>query len=287
MRRHNFPIMRKTTDDYQLGLEVGGDREPGVMICFEGLDGAGKTATAREVTRRLKAAGEAAVYVDKSNPDFVHPFVQRHMAALRRVIWENENADPTEALGFEHWVHLLAAWYDVVDRCRVRPLLEGGYTVIIDGWHYKYLARFLHKRFPPAEHVRACFGALRRPDFVVLLDVDPAIAAARRTQLRPTETGNLDGFSGQTRENFIAYQTLVSRALTAVLAHESTVTIRVGTNSLMAVADEVVLELACRRAIRWLPRRAAARLMTEDTADRAQRRASSAGGSERPRDTDT
>jgi thymidylate kinase len=66
------------------------------------------------------------------------------------------------------------------------------------------------------EEARRCYASLSQPSLVCLLDVAPEEAAKRKDRYGYSETGNFDGLSGITRENFVAYQTRVRKALSSL-----------------------------------------------------------------------
>jgi dTMP kinase len=53
---------------------------------------------------------------------------------------------------------------------------------------------------------------LSQPAFTCLFDVDPEVAAARKTSFGFGETGNFEGPSQMNRDNFVSYQRKIREA---------------------------------------------------------------------------
>jgi thymidylate kinase len=108
----------------------------------------------------------------------------------------------------------MAAWFGALDFCAIRPALEVAEFVIIDGWYYKFVARFLRKPFFTRDEALAPFASLSPPDSVIWLDIDPAVAATRRERILSTEAGMLDGFAEtRNRAAFTRYQQITREEL--------------------------------------------------------------------------
>jgi len=186
----------------------------GLLICFEGIDGSGKSTVARQVSDRLQASGADVRFVEKKGVPFKDPYVASHMRSLQELIWEYQPDDPLDHLGDLHWLHLMAAWFAALDYAFVQPILASGSHVIIDNWFFKFLARFLLKDGTGmSSPVEMAFDRLSTPDLIVLLDVSPETAAERKTHFTVAEAGNLDGLLGRNRSNFITYQHKVGTVL--------------------------------------------------------------------------
>lgn len=112
-------------------------------------------------------------------------------------------------MGDRHWLSLISTWFHATDYAAIRPLIESGVSCIADGWHYKYLARFLIKNADLAKEALTVFSTIRKPDAVIFLDVDPALAAQRKGSFRLSESGAYDGGNEDRLKSFIAYQNRV------------------------------------------------------------------------------
>ena len=145
-----------------------------MFVVFEGIDGSGKTAVSNRVAKRLRAAGTPVEHV-REEGDFASSLVRR----LREFGKDARNLamEPTAEMCF-----YLAREAQVLAEL-TRPALAGGGTVFAD--RYLYTVEVLSQvgRGLPAEMVRPAIDAVAGglwPDLVVLLDVDPHIARARR-----------------------------------------------------------------------------------------------------------
>ncbi len=182
-------------------------------MVLEGMDGAGKSAAATRLMKRLWRDGVPATFVDAKRPRLADPFLSTRMKTHAAILWEGGGDEPRQILCDEHWVHLSASWYHAVAQHVIEPSLDEPQVSVADGWFYKLLARFVVKRAAIAELAQASYATLVRPDVTFLLDVDPAIAASRKSSFGLSETGHFDGLSGATRSNFISYQSRVREAL--------------------------------------------------------------------------
>jgi len=130
------------------------------------------------------------------------------MAALRDLTWGEPPDAPYLDLGDEHWVHLQAAWYAAFARCVVMPAVAEGAIVLADTWGYKFLAKLALR--PPArvsfDAAWKVFQSILRPDVVVHLHADPAVAAARKPAFSGSETGNREGVPELSAAAFTDYQ---------------------------------------------------------------------------------
>jgi thymidylate kinase len=178
----------------------------GLFVCVEGIDGAGKTTAAHTTAAALRRHGVPATVFDKQRTGFGTPYVRRHTGALRELIWGHPPDDPYLELGDMHWVYLQAAWYAAVARCAIAPLLAAGQVVVTDTWTYKFLAKLALRPEVDLDAAAAVFAGLPRPDLVVHLQLDPAVAARRKDRIAISEAGNHEGVVALTAQAFIDYQ---------------------------------------------------------------------------------
>jgi dTMP kinase len=211
----------------------------GALICFEGLDGSGKTTCARSVAAALAVSGVAAQFVERKDPDCGTDELTQRMKLLRTLIWEYGNA-PISELGDYHALYNMASWFSAVDFRKVRPLMAAGVIVIMDNWYFKFLSRFALKKTMDMNHLRACFNHLTCPDMIVYLDVAPEIAVARKREFGKGETGFFDGLGQPSRETFIRYQSDVRHVMSSLAYSEGWLSIEVDNKTPDQVASLVV-----------------------------------------------
>lgn len=187
----------------------------GLFVALEGIDGGGKTTTAKRAADVLRAEGYAAVAPGRSSAAGVSGYVAGHMAGLRALIWDEPPVAPFLELGDEHWVLLQAAWYSCFARCVVVPLLQAGNVVIADTWGQKFLAKLMLR--PPGavdtDWAREIFTAFPQPDVTVHLRADPKRAAARKRAVSGSETGGGGDTARVSRGSFEAYQRRMDEVL--------------------------------------------------------------------------
>ena len=211
----------------------------GMFICFEGLDGSGKSTIAKEVVKLLKKENDKVIFLDKKSTDFDSGYVTSHMKAIKDILWDYAPDDPLNELGDHHWLYLNASWFSVLDKCKLQPLIEKGYTVVMDNWYFKFLARFSLKENFNFQLAQDCFSQLTAPDLTIFLDVDPEVAVSRREEFSISETGNMDGLSGRTSINFITYQSSVREKLKVRSIQENWLNIDVNIMSEEDVTEEI------------------------------------------------
>jgi dTMP kinase len=145
-----------------------------MFVVFEGIDGSGKTAVSNRVAKRLRAAGTPVEHV-REEGEFASSLVRR----LREFGKDARNLalEPTAEMCF-----YLAREAQVLAEL-TRPALAKGGTVFADRYLYTVEVLSGVGRGVPAEVVKPAIEAVSGgvwPDLVVLLDVDPHIARARR-----------------------------------------------------------------------------------------------------------
>jgi Thymidylate kinase len=209
----------------------------GVFVAVEGTDGSGKSAVARGLVSRLQDRNLAATFVDAKRPVIASTFLADRMNIHANILWENQSNEPRDLLRDEHWVHLSASWYHAVAQHVIEPALEMAQVVVVDGWVYKLLARFLLKDDRVARLADDSYAQILQSDLVCLLDVDPEVAASRKRHFGFSETGNFDGLRGVTRENFIAYQSRVRHSLFELARRGRWEILNVNTLAIDAVVD--------------------------------------------------
>ena len=145
-----------------------------MFVVFAGIDCSGKTTVSNRVARRLRASGVAVEHV-REDGEFASPLIRRQREFGR---------DPRN-LALEPWAELLfyLSRAAQIDAELTRPALARGGLVFADRHVDSYEVLGHHARGLPRERVRAAIEAMSgglRPDLIVLLDVDPHVARARR-----------------------------------------------------------------------------------------------------------
>jgi dTMP kinase len=169
--------------------------DPGRLIAFEGVEGAGKSTQLELLRRQLEGRGREVVVTREPGGT---PVGERVRALLLDP--EVEIYPRTEALLFA------AARAELVERV-IRPALERGAVVLCDRYldsslAYQGGARGLGRE--PVEEVnRLATGGLL-PDLVVLLDLDPADGLRRRQGDRDRIEAQDLNFHRRVREAFRA-----------------------------------------------------------------------------------
>jgi dTMP kinase len=145
-----------------------------VFIVFEGIDGSGKTTVSNLVAERLRAQGLTVEHL-REGGKFTSPVTQ----ALREFGRDVRNLDLVPEAEFFLYVTRDVQLLEEM----TRPALGRADVVIADRFLYSAEVLARHGRGLPEEYVRPVLQAAARglaPDLVILVDVDPHLARARR-----------------------------------------------------------------------------------------------------------
>ena len=214
---------------------------PGKLITVTGIDGAGKTTLATALNAALTADGHDVVLAGKLEaqiPGDSDPAA--YLKRVRAVVYDRP-ATVSAATGDHYWLFALAAWYTLQDQFIIRPALQAGTHVILDNSHHKILARYGARATVPGHLARLVFAHLSTPDIVLLLQVSPGQALARKQSFTPLETGH----TGTASSAFLTYQTEVARQLRQQ-AGQSWAIIDVDDKPATQVLAEAMAALRCR-----------------------------------------
>jgi len=212
----------------------------GQFLCLEGIDGSGKTTLARLLSENLSRKGQKAIFVDKKDLNFSGDELGlKLLDDFKRCVWDYPNDLNLNCLGDGYWMHAISAWYSALYAIRIASLLEQGSIVVSDGWVYKYICRFSLKEEVGFGTASAIFASVPRPDRVLLLDVEPDIAAERKGSFKASESGRFDGENGGLVRGFVNYQGKVRDLLQIVAGREGWLTYKASHNPVEQCVEDI------------------------------------------------
>lgn len=196
------------------GSRLSSAKRRGQFIAIEGIDGAGKTTLTRRLDDIFKDDPRVVTY-RKQHIGEGSEYLRRHMAELRKLIWDHPADDPYYELDPMHAVFLHMSWLTAIDRCWIGPLIDAGTHVVIDNWTYKLLAR-IHVNHPEVyDRARRLLGELRTPDLVIRLQVPAEIALDRKRAITAAEAGVVRPVRRETRNALSSSRTVSTRSSSA------------------------------------------------------------------------
>jgi dTMP kinase len=166
---------------------------PGLFICFEGGDGAGKSTQVRLLTDELERRGRDVLVTRQ-------PGGTPLGAQIREVLLHGDHVSPrAEALLFA------ADKAHHVDEL-IRPALAAGKVVITDRYTDSSIAYQGAGRDLGSDEIRelqqwAVAGVL--PDLTIVLDVSPEVGRARRGDVHDRLESEADDFHAAVRRGFL------------------------------------------------------------------------------------
>ena len=168
------------------------------LVCFTGIDGAGKTTLARNTVTALREQGETAIYVYGR----IVPMISRLAMAVGRTLllrkhnqWHEYGAYTADKkLTLRHpifaWGHTATILIDYYLQIwlKLLPHLLGRHTVVVDRYIYDTIISDLaaHLGYSLAKAEKAIHTALKllpRPSLVILLDLPEEVAFSRKTDV--------------------------------------------------------------------------------------------------------
>ncbi len=148
---------------------MGERRRKGILIAFEGIDGAGKTTQARALVSTLEAEGHRAVYTKEPTHGVWGEAIRRSSVAGRMPVEQELHAFMEDRK--EHV------------RDVIKPALERGDAVVVDRYFVSSAAYQGARGIDPEKILRENEGFAPIPDVVFLLVV-PAETGMERVQRR-------------------------------------------------------------------------------------------------------
>jgi len=149
-----------------------------MFVVFEGIDGSGKTTVSNLVVERLKAQGLSVKHLRAEGK-----FVSSVSEAIRSLARDSKNLELDPRAEFLLYV---ARDVQLIEEA-LRDALRTHDVVIADRFLYTAEVLGRYGRGLPAEYTRPVLEAAAggiKPDLVVLIDVDPVLARARRKSFK-------------------------------------------------------------------------------------------------------
>lgn len=152
------------------------------FIVIEGIDGAGTTTQSKLLTWYLEGNTVPAFMVREPTSGPIGSLIRQVLT--RRLVMPGKEGHRSDPLMWQTMVLLFAA--DRLDNLDVaiQPKLNAGVTVICDRY---YLSSFVYQAVlseynqDVIDWIQQVNRLARKPDLTIVLDVDPEIAARRRT----------------------------------------------------------------------------------------------------------
>ena len=180
-----------------------------MFVCIEGIDGAGKTSVSETVNTLLWEKGIKSIKISKKDIHYKSSYLSLTMHSLKQILWDQIKNEPIYEVTNSGWLFLHAAWYTIMWNNMIQELLTQYEVVLIDGWCYKLMCRFLTKENFDKNIVYHVFDELMQGDLVFLLDVHPEICFSRKNSFTCSEMGLHEQMKGSKKERFINFQLLV------------------------------------------------------------------------------
>jgi dTMP kinase len=190
-----------------------------VFIVFEGIDGSGKTTVSNRVAKALRKRGVSVEHV-REGGEFAQPVLRR----LREFGKDKRNFELTPLAEMLMYVARDAQLLEDA----IRPALARGQVVFADRYLYSYEVLGCEGRGLPREMLRPILDAVAVdtwPDLVVLCNVDPHIARARRkvSKIDASALGKREESSGGSRKGLagVGVNTRVAEGYRAIARREA------------------------------------------------------------------
>lgn len=137
---------------------------PGILIVFEGIDGAGKTTQVNRLREALERAGEIVIQSKEPTDGHWGRLIRESAKGTRMPL-----ADELHAFVEDRREHLANT---------VLPALDRGAIVLLDRYFYSTIA-YQGARGGDTAAIEQAMEFAAVPDVVLLIDVDPALGISR------------------------------------------------------------------------------------------------------------
>lgn len=179
----------------------------GRFIALEGGDGAGKTAAAEAIAA---ASGSDLCVLSRKDCSTSTPLARSTLPRLRDLLFAGyEGRDFVDSF----WWHLQISWHIGLYASDIRPRLEAGSDVLIDGWIWKLVAKLIvqgHDETLLLSDMRP----VAQPDTIVFVRASVATRATRRHSWSMSERGLHAGLDVDEPGAFARYQHAVEQQMT-------------------------------------------------------------------------
>lgn len=206
--------------------------DSGILIVFEGIDGAGKTTQVSWLKERLEQAGEK-VLISKEPTDGPWGMKLRQSASSGRLPFEDE----LDAFIKDREEHL---------ENKVRPALLRGEIVILDRYFYSTIAYQGIRTEDAGDLEDRVRKNVLEPDAVFVLDLDPEIAATRISQ-RDGAHNEFEGLEDQKKIRTL-FKALCEADSSLIEVDGTVPPEYVGQSIASALVDGVLLQKRCAKS---------------------------------------
>ena len=159
------------------------------LINLEGIDGSGKTSTAKKIVEKLRQENISCKFIDKKFSDYSNRDVRMYAESIKKMIWYDDD-DPHRFVTNQGWLYLHGLWYSLLYENYIKNCTED--ILIVDGWFYKIYTRFLLKEKFDMELLDKVLKSVDVCDEVYFLDIEPEECFNRRTKYSFKEIGGYD-----------------------------------------------------------------------------------------------
>ncbi len=214
-----------------------------LFFSFEGIDGSGKSTLTRRVANKLNELGHKTLVVDKTlEPE--NPIHKRRSKLLSKLLWTDTDPSEISAQSDTHLALLAASWYAHIETAVIDEAQQDGAIILADGWKYKILARFANKDLQVETLCRSALSEISDTSMSIFLSISPRSAAGRKDHFSQSETGRLDGYFGDQKDDFISYQSRVLAEYQALIQEYGWIVLDAETNvdALTEMAVELIVE---------------------------------------------